>query len=279
MMHEGALKVMAGFQQFYQPVVCLESRKIHYHEALLRRAANEGGEALSAATDVSRMEQAGNTVALDSWSIKKAFDYSNSISLDPNQPPIAVNLSGHSLNTDGFSSRVIDYLEQTGCASRINFEITETVPLKNLRAARDFIESVRKLGSKVAIDDFGKGAANEQYLLYLPVDTLKIDGDYIQNINKGGLEFIRAAVALAGKRNIELVAEYVETPCQMNQLRDEGIHYGQGFLFGKAVKRAMNDLDVLINLQKAEANMSPELAQKQTIKPSGRSFEFEDATP
>ena len=149
---------------------------------------------------------------------------------------IALNLSGVSLVDDD----LLLYIEKRIRESSIRpdcicFEITETATIANLSVAIRFINKMRKLGCKFAIDDFGSGVSSLAYLKNLPVDYVKIDGSFVRDmandpVDYAMVESIHKLVALNGKLSI---AEYVESAVIMDKLKDIGVDYMQGFAIAR----------------------------------------------
>lgn len=147
----------------------------------------------------------------------------------------AINLSGTSLNDDG----LLDFIDaQLACygvhPGAICFEITETAAIGNLLKARVFMQEVKKRGCRFALDDFGSGLSSFSYLKNLPVDFLKIDGSFVREVATDPI--IRAMVTSINEvghvMGIETIAEYVENASILQQVRDIGIDYAQGYAFG-----------------------------------------------
>jgi EAL domain-containing protein (putative c-di-GMP-specific phosphodiesterase class I) len=128
-------------------------------------------------------------------------------------------------------------LERAGrdICSRICIEITETEAITNLADAAAFIERVRSMGIKVALDDFGAGASSFGYLKSLRVDFMKIDGRFIRDLVTDKLNdvMVRCFVDIAKVVGVQTVAEFVETSETLDRLRIIGVDYAQGFLLGK----------------------------------------------
>ena len=118
-------------------------------------------------------------------------------------------------------------------ARKLCFEITETAAITNLADATAFIESIRLLGMRVALDDFGAGASSFGYLKNLPVDYLKIDGQFVRDINVDELDMaaVRCFKEVAKVVGVETIAEFVETDEILASIREIGIDYAQGYLF------------------------------------------------
>ena len=113
----------------------------------------------------------------------------------------------------------------------INFEITETAVIRNLAQAATFIRSLRELGCRFALDDFGSGLSSFGYLKSLPVDLIKIDGMFVRGILDDPIDrkFVQAIIEIAHTMNIETVVEYVENEEILEAVKLLGADYAQGF--------------------------------------------------
>jgi len=147
---------------------------------------------------------------------------------------LSINLSGQSVGDRAFQRWVLEALEDAGnsICIRLTFEITETSAVTNLPDASHFFEKVRALGSRIALDDFGAGASSFSYLKGIHVDSIKIDGQFIRNVDLDGLDAaaVRCFIDVANVIGVKTVAEYVETESVLDHLREIGVDYAQGYL-------------------------------------------------
>jgi EAL domain-containing protein (putative c-di-GMP-specific phosphodiesterase class I) len=122
--------------------------------------------------------------------------------------------------------------------SRIWFELTETAAISHFSVAVDLISSIRSFGSKVALDDFGSGLSSFGYLKNLPVDLIKIDGQFIKEIANNPIDrqMVKAIHQVGQSMNILSVAEFVEDQETIDELLKIGIDYAQGYFIGKPQK-------------------------------------------
>ncbi|HET6726177.1 MAG TPA: EAL domain-containing protein [Gammaproteobacteria bacterium] len=145
---------------------------------------------------------------------------------------VSINLSGETLGDDTFHNFVADRLRQHRVTARhICFEITETAAIRNIDSAKTVIRSLRAMGAKVALDDFGSGMSSFRYLRELDVDYLKIDGLFVKDIASNGDDraMTEAIARMAQTLDIETVAEYVENQKTLDCLKELGVDYAQGF--------------------------------------------------
>ena len=148
---------------------------------------------------------------------------------------VAINLSGQSLSSADFLPFVRKQIEKFGVpATMLCFEVTETVAVANLQRAQHFMHTLKTLGCRFSLDDFGTGLSSFAYLKLFPVDTLKIDGSFVHDIttNVTSQSVVAAIVEVARVMELETVAEYVQDDASMALLRDLGVTWGQGFLLG-----------------------------------------------
>lgn len=160
---------------------------------------------------------------------------------------VSINLSGASINDERAMADVIALITQSNVPpSNICIEITETATIAQLDQALRFIESLKKIGVKFALDDFGSGVSSLSYLKSLPVDYLKIDGSLVKNIAvvESDREIIYLINELAHKRGMKTIAEFVENEQILEQLRIIGVDYAQGYGIGKPEPLAVTQLMV-----------------------------------
>jgi diguanylate cyclase (GGDEF)-like protein/PAS domain S-box-containing protein len=147
---------------------------------------------------------------------------------------IAVNLSGQSIGDAAFLRHVNEILEATDFdAGKLCFEITETAAITSMAEAKAFILAMQSHGIRFALDDFGAGASGFGYLKTLPVDYLKIDGQFVRDLMDDPLDraAIRCFREVAAAVGTQTIAEFVETDAIADMLSQLGIDYGQGYLY------------------------------------------------
>ena len=151
---------------------------------------------------------------------------------DENNTHYSINLSGNTLNDKDFISYVEEMVEKFEIDTKtICFEITETTAVRNLHNAKTLIKSLKSIGFKFALDDFGSGLSSFQYLKNLPVDFLKIDGSFVADMVNNNID--RAMVAAINEvghiMGIQTIAEYVENDQIIRKLQDINVDFGQGY--------------------------------------------------
>jgi EAL domain-containing protein (putative c-di-GMP-specific phosphodiesterase class I) len=175
---------------------------------------------------------------IDRWVLATTLEWigANAAKL-PNTRFVCMNLSGASLNDERFVQDTMDILARHGAAAhRLCMEITESVALHDLDNTRRFIEQVRAYGVRVALDDFGAGYTSFSYLKELPADVLKIDGNFVVNINAhpANIAIVEAIVNLAVNLGMKTIAEWAEDAATVRTLAEIGVDYVQGWAVSRA---------------------------------------------
>lgn len=218
------------FELHYQPIVDLRTQTVHHFEALTRFRSGPGP-----AETIRMAEELALIGAFDLVVVEKAL-----IRLRQRGSGLmrfAVNLSGASLGDDQYIQALLRMTAATPAdRRRLIVEVTESAALADMEAANRRLGALRAAGIRVCIDDFGAGAASYDYLRALRVDTVKIDGRFIQNIeNVPRLQTMVGHLSgLCRSLGVETIAEMVETKAAAAVLADLGVNYGQGWHFGKA---------------------------------------------
>lgn len=234
----------------YQPTIDLRTGAVQGFEALVRWQHPARG-LMSPAMFIPMAEETGLILPLGAWVLHAACEAAADMQRPGSTPAISVNVSAQQLSQAGFVDGVLAALADTGLPSdRLTLEITETVILRDLDTVAPRLAALRKVGVKVAIDDFGTGYSSLAYLSSLPVDVLKVDKSFIDNVtgDTQAASLAEAIIALSHKMHFTTVAEGVERPEQAAWLRKARCTYGQGYLWSRpvdlAAARAMLDLAV-----------------------------------
>jgi diguanylate cyclase len=176
---------------------------------------------------------------IDRWVLNEAVAWLRELRDPQGVRSLSVNLSGQSIGDRAFHRYAIDLLSAAGAAvcSRLCLEITETSAVTNIADAAIFVKNIKAIGVQTALDDFGSGASSFGYLKALPVDFLKIDGQFIQRLLDDRLNqaAVRCFVEVASVVGVKTVAEFVDKPQLLAQVRALGIDYAQGFLLHRPV--------------------------------------------
>jgi diguanylate cyclase (GGDEF)-like protein len=224
------------FLLYRQSIVPLQTRlNGSEHYELLIRMQGEQGEIYSPDSFIPAAERYHRMRDIDRWVIHSAFDY-----LAKNSHSklhfISINLSGQSLGDNSLFDYVSQHLKESGAPPHtICFEITETAAIDNFDIAIEFIQRIKLLGCKFALDDFGSGLSSFSYLKSLPVDYLKIDGSFVQNMTNDPMDktIVEAINSVAHKAGMKTIAEYVESKDIQECLREIGVDYAQGYAIDK----------------------------------------------
>ncbi|RLV48119.1 EAL domain-containing protein [Nocardioides mangrovicus] len=223
----------------FQPNVDLESGRIVAFEALVRWQHPTRGLVPPAAF-VPIAEQSGLDVPMGSWVLREACRSAQEHLNGPGEPVgITVNVTARQIADPGFVELVTAIVAETGLdPRRLELEITESTLLADREETVRRLGVLRERGIWVAVDDFGTGYSSLSYLSDLPVDVLKIDKSFVDQITLDGGPLVDAIVSLAGSLRLLPVAEGVETAEQAWRLRRAGCRIGQGFLWSKPVPLA-----------------------------------------
>ncbi|MDB9511413.1 EAL domain-containing protein [Kamptonema animale CS-326] len=228
------------FCLYSQKIISITSKPLVEHYEILIRMLDENGELVSPNAFIPAAERYGLIADIDYWVIETFFSNHQKLS----RPALlanglyTINLSGASICNNQFMRFLIEQfpryqiLPQTIC-----FEITETAAIANFDQARIFINEIKKLGCRFALDDFGSGLSSFAYLMNLPVDYLKIDGVFVKNITHNLISqaIVEGFNRIAHAMNIETVAEFVEDEAILEKLREIGVDYAQGYGISRPV--------------------------------------------
>ena len=226
------------FALFAQPVTPINALRTDARcEILVRmRDVNNEGEYIPPGAFLPAAERYGISSKIDRWVISNLIEaLQDNTTLNKSYANYWVNLSGCSLSDPSF----ISFLEETMSNSKlrkglINFEITETVVMKNAKEFGEVMSRLKSLGCEFALDDFGSGASSFGYLKHLPVDYLKIDGMFVRDIlhDEIDLIFVKSIIDIAKVMGLKTVAEFVESEAIFDKLKEIGTDYGQGYALG-----------------------------------------------
>ena len=175
---------------------------------------------------------------IDRWVVRQAFQYLSQHLEDYQKrySIVAINLSGQSLGDETFLNFVLEQFRETDLPHElICFEITETAVIGNIAYARHFILELRKRGCLFSLDDFGSGLSSFSYLKSLPVDYLKIDGNFVQGIlnDEDDYNMVMSINQIGHVMGIHTIAEFVESERIMQTVKKIGVDFVQGYYIGK----------------------------------------------
>lgn len=234
---EAHLRVALARREFvlhFQPTINLETAEITGAEALLRWMQPELGMVLPERF-INIAESCGLIVPIGRWVLRQActqlqrWDEAGVMCKS-----IAVNISALEFRSQGFVDSVRSTLHETGLApNRLQLEITESVLMRDVEASTEILRQLKAMGVKLAVDDFGTGYSSLSYLKQFPVDMLKIDQSFVQDIgavNGNGI-IVSAIIAMSSSLKLQVVAEGIEDRVQLDFLRAQHCAEGQGYFF------------------------------------------------
>ena len=233
------LKTLVGQQAFklnFQPIVFLPSEEICHYEALVRFTTDESPYEL-----IVFGEDIGIAPDVDMAILKQAIGYVQHHKEEDESLRVAVNISGQSIQSEIFFTKMIEVLDESGCSPKnLLFEVTESTAIADLEKVNGYIQRLRDRKFEVCLDDFGAGAASFQYLNGLDIDCVKIDGKYIRDaLNSARDEaMVRNLARMCQDLGVTTVAEMVETQEQLDYLVSIGVDKAQGWLFAKPSAKA-----------------------------------------
>lgn len=232
------------FHLFYQPIAAADgSLEGGARCEVLLRLIDEHDQLVSPAAFIPAAERYSLMPEIDRWVIRHCFEYlrnpsscqqddaSDGSKAIPNVV-YSINLSGASINDDRFLGFIQDHLQRYAIPPEmICFEITETAAISNMKRAVSFIEQLKQVGCQFALDDFGTGMSSLSYLRTLPVDYLKIDGSFIQDIASDQIAcaMVEAVNHVAHLMGLRTVAEFVSDAELLEKVKTLGVDYMQGY--------------------------------------------------
>jgi diguanylate cyclase (GGDEF)-like protein/PAS domain S-box-containing protein len=254
-MHSRAMKLMElesalrdalandQFRLHYQPIVDLDDGKLVGHEALIRwehptRGLVPPGDFLPVA------EESGLIVPIGEWVLREACRQAaewSHLSPEAARLHMSVNLSGRQLMSPTLIEDIRRALRETGLdPALLTLEITENVVMEQAAEAAELLQRLKALGLRLHMDDFGTGYSSLAYLRRFPLDTLKIDRSFVNDMSASpdDAAIVQAIITLAHTLKLGVIAEGIEEPEQIEQLRALGCRLGQGYHFSRPLPAA-----------------------------------------
>jgi PAS domain S-box-containing protein len=214
---------------FAQPILDLRTGTTSQSELLLRIRERDGSIS-SPGPYLQVAEEHGLIAEIDRWVIRRGAQ------LAAGGMPVELNVSGASISDPELLTYIADCLAETGAdPALLVFEITETALIEDQPAGRRFAERIHELGCKLALDDFGTGYGGFTYIKQIPVDYLKIDIEFVQDLcrSTASVHVVKAVVNLARGFGLETVAEGVEDAETLARLKALGVDYAQGYYIAR----------------------------------------------
>ncbi len=232
------------FTLAYQPIVATNGKSAQRFEVLVRMLDNKGKVHMPG-NFIPTAEQFGLIRDVDKVIVKKALRELAKLPINGDPVGFSINLSGLSIG----EPHMLELIEREIAANaldpaRITFEITETAACENMSRAIDFINQIRALGCRIALDDFGVGFSSFSYLKHIRADSIKIDGSFIRNIHTSREDqlFVKALVDVAQGLGVSTTAEFVESAEVLEKVRSLGVSYAQGYYVGRPLNSILHEV-------------------------------------
>jgi len=232
------------FILYRQEITPLQEDDTTAHYELLLRMRDEDGAIVPPGAFIPAAERYNLMNAVDRWVIDAAFRHLSKIQQQGDEGIYSLNLSGNSLNDDEMPGYIQQKISEYGVRTgQLCFEITETAAVFNLEKASNMIHTLKKLGCRFSLDDFGSGLSSFSYLKSLPVDFLKIDGSFVKDMNTDPMNraIVEAIHQVGHTLSIRTIAEFVENQNIADMLHDIGVDFAQGYHFSKPEPLQVDD--------------------------------------
>jgi diguanylate cyclase (GGDEF)-like protein len=226
-------------QLHYQPIVSLSTGRIVGFEALIRWMHPDRGT-ISPLDFIPIAEETGLIVPIGQWVLQEACQQLRQWQERLGMPDLmmSVNVSSRQFLQADFLPGIEQMLDYTKIPPAcLKLEITESVLMEAAKTVTDRLERLREMGIRLSLDDFGTGYSSLSYLHQFPINTLKVDRSFVNNLAHDQDQVVQAIVALTHGLDMDAVAEGIETLGQLKHLKMLGCEYGQGYLFSPPVNR------------------------------------------
>ena len=237
------------FELYYQPKIRLADQKLTGVECLIRWNHPKRG-ILGPHEFIAIAEESGFIVDIGTWVIEQSCIAGRQLRQESGQDfQVALNISPRQFRDPNLITTIRRCLRETELPPEaLEIEITETMLMQDVEAASQTVQRLHDLGADLAIDDFGTGYSSLNYLKKFPINTVKVDRSFVIDIpeSEDDMAITSAVIAMAHQLKMEVVAEGVETPEQLNFLRRHNCEYAQGYLFGRPMP--LKDLRELITV-------------------------------
>lgn len=224
------------FKLYFQGIHNSKDRSLSHLEILLRmKDINNPEKVITPNCFIPHAERSGLILDIDRFVLRESI---NLLARSKRIPPLAVNISGRSIEDPTLAYFIVKELEMQNVEPwRLLVELTETAAVADLHDAQNFIDVLSKVGCRICLDDFGVGFSSFGYLKHLKVDTVKIDGLFIRDLinDKDNQVFVKAIIDVAKNMGKEIIAEFVENEETLLMLSAFGIDLVQGYYLSKPV--------------------------------------------
>ncbi len=220
---------------YQQSIVSLQKGKRLFYREFLIRMLDDSGDIILPGAFIPAAERYNIMPELDRYIINHIFTHLAKQQAHSNGDMAFINLSGVSISDPDLSIYIREKIEEYGIDPKvICFEITETAAIIDLDRASKFISQVKDLGCYFALDDFGSGMSSFSYLNILPVDFIKIDGEFVKDMDENPMNaaIVESINKIGHVAGLKIIGEYAETDAIINQLRLIGVDFAQGYGFG-----------------------------------------------
>ncbi|MFO1426709.1 MAG: EAL domain-containing protein [Steroidobacteraceae bacterium] len=219
------------FDLVSQPIRALRPGLEQQFFELMVRMRDEHGNLIQPGDFIPAAERYNVMPTVDRWVVEEAVRVLRALPAGLERPLLAVNVSGNSLSDQSFLDSVLALVDEPVLARSLCFEITETAAVSSLDQAAYFMRELQGRGCRFSLDDFGSGLSSFSYLRNLPVDFLKIDGQFVRNVATDAVDrsMVQAIVQVGRTLGIATVAEKVESGAVLDALAALGVDYAQGF--------------------------------------------------
>jgi diguanylate cyclase (GGDEF)-like protein/PAS domain S-box-containing protein len=245
--------IIEGFSEdrfclYVQPIVSIDKGEKNTHYEVLIRYRSSDGTIISPNDFLPPAERYNLIERIDCWVVGSVIAWLEQHQEKMRDVMFSVNLSGRSIGSQTFHNFLHESLVSSAIdKSSLCFEITETAVVDNVERSVEFINSIKQLGAKFSLDDFGTGLSSFSYLKQFPVDYLKIDGEFVRDIleDDKSFVFVRSMTEVGHALGMEVIAEFVESDTMFDKLREANVDYIQGYTVGKpvAIETLLEDLD------------------------------------
>jgi EAL domain-containing protein (putative c-di-GMP-specific phosphodiesterase class I) len=202
------------------------------HCETLIRLLDDNNEVISPGAFLPTAERFGLMPQIDLWVLRQAIEHLAVLQVGGLRSCISVNISGQTLDHDHLVPEIVQLLDRHAVDPRaLIFEITETNAIANIDAAKRLINELRERGCRFALDDFGSGFSSFHHLKHLPVDFVKIDGQFVRDMLRDPADraIVKSINDIAHSLGRRTVAEFVENREILQMLKDCGVDYAQGY--------------------------------------------------
>lgn len=259
------------FELWYQPILTIEPARIVSFEALLRWK-HPSNNSISPAKFIPIAEETGIIVDIGIWLLQAACCQMRTWQQEHpafERALVSVNVSAQQLLVLDFAHRVEMALQVSGLEGRyLQLEITESAAVSQPETIIPKLSRLREMGIKICVDDFGTGYSHLSYLLQLPIDILKIDRSFVQDIGvtPKSEQIVQTILTLSHSLGLEAIAEGVETIDQLNSLQSLGCQKFQGYLFSAPLPVKTVSAELALNFSNQYLNFKESSAGKRQAK-------------